>query len=136
MTALLALPLPTDTEHLIETKRNTFKIRPTEPMLSGRPEAVLRAIRLIDELPQAIVDTLADFTSWIPDRNVSEIEGEIVRCGMSYSSTKSSPKGGGAQLFSMNHPPCLPRSATSGSVLRSRIGPRGGAASSSGSTNY
>ena len=86
--ALLALPLPRDTDRLIETKRNTFSIRPTEPMLSGRPDAVLRAIRILDELPQDIVDGMAEFTSWIPERYVSEIEEEIVRRGLSYTLTE------------------------------------------------
>ena len=86
--ALLALPLPRDTDRLIETKRNTFSIRPTEPMLSGRPDAVLRAIRILDELPQDIVDGMAEFTSWVPDRYVSEIEEEIVRRGLSYTLTE------------------------------------------------
>jgi hypothetical protein len=85
---LLALPLPQDTDRLIKTKRNTFRIRPTEPMLSGRPDAVLRAIRLLVELPQDVVDVMAEFTSCIPDRYVSEIEAEIVRRGMSYTVTE------------------------------------------------
>jgi hypothetical protein len=83
--ALLALPLPSDTDRLIQTKRNTFSIRPTEPMLSGRPDAVLRATRILEELPQDIVHGLAEFTSWIPERYASEIEGEIVRRGLSYT---------------------------------------------------
>jgi len=86
--ALLALPLPSDTDRLVETKRNTFSIRPTEPMLSGRPDAVLRAIRILDELPQDIVDGMAEFTLWIPDRFVSAIEEEIVRRGLSYTLTE------------------------------------------------
>jgi len=86
--ALLELPLPRDTDRLIETKRNSFSIRPTEPMLSGRPDAVLRAIRILDELPQDIVDGMAEFTSWIPDRYVSAIEEEIVRRGLSYTLTE------------------------------------------------
>jgi NACHT domain len=86
--ALLALPLPSDTDRLIETKRNTFSIRPTEPMLSGRPDAVLRAIRILEELPQDVVDAMAEFTSWIPERYVSEIEAEIVRRDMSYTVTE------------------------------------------------
>jgi hypothetical protein len=86
--ALLALPLPSDTDRLVETKRNTFSIRPTEPMLSQRPDAVLRAIWILEELPQDIVDRLAEFTSWIPDRYVREIEGEIVRRGLSYTVTE------------------------------------------------
>lgn len=88
LTALLALPLPENIERLIMAKRNTFRIRPTEPMLSGRPDAVLRAIRLLDELPQDIVDRMAVFTSWIPYRYTSEIEAEIVRRGLSYTSTE------------------------------------------------
>jgi hypothetical protein len=40
---------------------------------------------MLKDLPQDIVDAMADFTSWIPDRYVSEIEGEIVRRGLSYS---------------------------------------------------
>jgi len=83
--ALLALALPSDTDRLIETKRNTFSIRPTEPMLSGRPDAVLRAIRILDELPQDIVDGMAEFTSWVPLQHASEIEAEIVRRGLSYT---------------------------------------------------
>ena len=86
--ALLALPLPADTDRLIETKRNTFSIRPTEPMLSGRPDAVLSAIRILAELPQDVVDAMAEFTLWVPDRYASEIEAEIVRRGMSYTVTK------------------------------------------------
>lgn len=85
--ALLALRLPPDIDRLVETKRHTFGIRPTEPMLSGRPDAVLRAIRILDELPQDIVDGMAEFTSWLPDRYVSAIEEEIVRRGMSYTPT-------------------------------------------------
>jgi hypothetical protein len=85
--ALIALPLPCDTDHLIETKRNTFSIRPTEPMLSGRPEAVLRAIQILDDLPQDIVDAMAEFTTWVPERYVSDIEEEIVRRGLSYTPT-------------------------------------------------
>ena len=88
LAALLVLPLPRDTDRLIETKRNTFSIRPTEPMLSGRPDAVLRAIRILDELPQDIVDGMAEFTSWVPDRYASEIEAEIVRRGLSYTLTE------------------------------------------------
>jgi hypothetical protein len=85
--ALLALPVPSDTDRLIETKRNTFSVRPSEPMLSGRPDAVSRVIRILEELPQDIVDRLAEFNSWIPDRYVSDIEGEIVRRGLSYTVT-------------------------------------------------
>jgi hypothetical protein len=57
-------------------------------MLSGRPDAVLRAVRILQELPQDLVDGLAEFNSWIPDRYVSEIEGEIVRRGLSYTVTE------------------------------------------------
>lgn len=85
VTALIALPLPRDTDRLVETKRNTFSIRPTEPMLSGRPEAVLRALQILDDLPQDIVDAMAEFTSWVPERYVSGIEKEIVRRGLSYT---------------------------------------------------
>jgi hypothetical protein len=82
--ALLALPLPPETD-LIETKRSVLTFRPTEPMLSGRPEAVIRAIRILEDLPQAVVDAMAEFTSRVPQRYASEIEEEIVRRAMSYS---------------------------------------------------
>jgi hypothetical protein len=88
LAALLALPLPDNTDRLIKTKRNTLSIRPTEPMLSGRPDAVLRAIRILDELPQDIVDRLAEFTSRVPHRYAREIEAEIVRRGLSYTLTE------------------------------------------------
>jgi hypothetical protein len=90
VTALLALPLPLadDAERLITKNRNTLHIRPTEPMLSGRPEAVLCALQGLDELTQDVVDAMSEFTSWVPDRYVSEIEAEVVRRGMSYSPTE------------------------------------------------
>ena len=84
VTGLLALPLPPETD-LIETKRSVLTFRPTEPMLSGRPEAVIRAIRILQDLPQDVVDAMAQFTSRVPQRYASEIEEEIVRRGMSYS---------------------------------------------------
>ncbi|MCE5292391.1 MAG: hypothetical protein LLG14_24595 [Nocardiaceae bacterium] len=85
---LLALPLPPETD-LIETKRSVFTFRPTEPMLSGRPEAVIRAIRILEDLPQDVVDAMAEFTSRIPQRYVGEIEEEIVRRDMSYSAPRA-----------------------------------------------
>jgi hypothetical protein len=90
VTALLALPLPLAdaAERLVTKNRNTLRIRPTEPMLSGRPEAVVRALQSFDELPQGVVDAMSEFTSWVPDRFVSEIETEIVRRGMSYTPTE------------------------------------------------
>ena len=133
--ALLALPLPRDTDRLIETKRDTFSIRPTEPMLSGPPDAVLRAIRILDELPQDIVDGMAEFTSWVPDRYVSEIEEEIVRRGLSYTLTEKLVATWRDRPSSTSRPRCRSRWSTSGCPRRSRPGPHGRAASSSRCTS-
>jgi hypothetical protein len=54
--SLLTLPVPSRSDPLIKQQRNRFEIIPAEPMLSGRPEVLVRAAKVFDQLPQGFAD--------------------------------------------------------------------------------
>lgn len=81
LVSLLALPRPATDDQLMKTARNRYTIRPVEPMISGRSEAMLRASRCLDQLPDGSVDQVVEFMRSAPEDNAIELEFELEKHG-------------------------------------------------------
>jgi hypothetical protein len=79
--SLLALPSPTHSDPLVEQSRNRYTITPAEPMVSGRPEAVLRAAKVVDQLPEGSADKIAQFLMRAPGTYALDIQSALVSHG-------------------------------------------------------
>jgi hypothetical protein len=79
--SLLALPAHARSDPLVQQLRNRYTITPAEPMVSGRPEAVLRAAEVLDQLPEGSADKIAQFLMRAPGRYAFDIETALVSHG-------------------------------------------------------
>jgi hypothetical protein len=79
--SLLALPRPVTDDRLVQTARNRYAIRPVEPMISGRAEAMLRATRCLDQLPDGSAEKVVEFIKSTTEDNAIEIEFELEKHG-------------------------------------------------------
>jgi NACHT domain len=81
LTSLLALPRPVADDRLVQTARHRYAIRPVEPMISGRAEAMLRATRCLDQLPDGSAEKVVGLIKSTTEDNAIKIEFELEKHG-------------------------------------------------------